>query len=222
MSRFVRYELRTRDVDAARAFYSDVIGTRDDLAFSTLPERAAAAGAPAHWLGHLAVDDVEREVAELGWQALGPTTRERAILRDPFGSVVALCSAMVAASSSVVWHELHTSDLERAWALYGVRRGWRDTGTIELEGVGPYRTFAWDGPSVGGMVQSVRLPAVHPHWLFYFEVPDLDAALATVGARGGKVVGPFLRSAGERVARPTRCAACDDPQGAAFGLVQRV
>ncbi|AKF09319.1 VOC family protein [Sandaracinus amylolyticus] len=215
MIRFVRYELRTRDVEAARAFYADVIGARDDLAFSTLPERAAAAGAPAHWLGHLAVADVEAEVAERGWQALGPITRERAILRDPFGSVVALALGIAPPAASVVWHELHTSDRDRAWALYGVRGGWRDTGTIELEGVGPYRTFAWDGASVGGIVQSVRLPQVHPHWLFYFAVADLDAALATVRERGGKVVGPFVRPSGERI------ASCDDPQGAAFGLVER-
>jgi predicted enzyme related to lactoylglutathione lyase len=50
-------------------------------------------------------------------------------------------------------------------------------------------------------------PGVHPHWLFHFRVPVLDAALDVVRAQGGLVIGPFRAPSGERI------AVCDDPQG---------
>lgn len=52
-------------------------------------------------------------------------------------------------------------------------------------------------------------------WLFLFRIDALDAAIAKVGAAGGKVIGPFLLPGGDRI------AVCDDPQGAAFGLYER-
>jgi predicted enzyme related to lactoylglutathione lyase len=63
-----------------------------------LHERALARGAPLHWLGHLAVDDVEAvydRLVRLGSEALGPTVRGSdgtpfATLRDPFGDVIAI------------------------------------------------------------------------------------------------------------------------------------
>jgi uncharacterized protein len=53
---------------------------------------------------------------------------------------------------------------------------------------------------------------VHPHWLFHFQVPKLDEAVAAVRAAGGLVIGPFALPSGERM------AVCDDLQGAAFAI----
>ncbi len=64
------------------------------------------------------------------------------------------------------------------------------------------------------MANTARLPDIHPQWLFYFRVANIEAALATVRARGGAVVGPMPTSSGDLV------AACNDPQGAAFGLYE--
>jgi len=78
---FSRYDLRTTDQDAARAFYTDVVGLdfpegKPDqssvLAVWPLHEQARARGAPAHWLGQLGVEDFEatvRRLVELGGQA---------------------------------------------------------------------------------------------------------------------------------------------------------
>ncbi|MDI1444193.1 VOC family protein [Polyangium sp. 6x1] len=239
MNRFCWYELRTTDTGAAQAFYADVVGfqirdtpggslffrgDRPVAGCSPLPERAAARGAPAHWLGHIGVRDVEglsRRILAQGGEQLGPTrTLEggatRMILRDPFGSVLALVSPNHEVSTGVVvWHDLNTRDQAHAWALYSDLFGWKATETVDLgPELGTYAKFAWDetGASVGGIVGSARLPHVHPHWLFYFHVEDLDEALAKVRSRGGKVLAPRQLPSGDRV------AVCDDPQGAAFAL----
>ncbi len=231
--RFTKYELRTTDPDAAHAFYLDALGldvrAMPGLALSLLPERARANGAPAHWLGHIGVDDVdavvERFVA-LGAQTVGPP-QERdgsrwVILRDPLGAIVAVSSTMNTPSPSVVaWHHLHTTDRERAFGAYRALFGW----IAREEWMGEHRTFSWsghgnghenaqgaEGPVVGGVADSARRPGVHTHWLFYFAVPDLVVAMAKVRAGGGLVLSPVELPTGQRL------VACEDPQGAAFGL----
>src|SRR5262245_17604121 len=69
---FVRYVLRTLDVEAARAFYRDVVGLdfsappdKSGLEVFPLHEQARARGAPPHWLGQLAAADVERTIGRL-------------------------------------------------------------------------------------------------------------------------------------------------------------
>jgi uncharacterized protein len=243
---FCWYELRTKDTSAAAAFYADLLGwhlqsegPRYSIArhagekpfagISVLPERAAALGAPAHWLGHIGVSDVGAAVrgfVEAGSQQLGPSQRsadgeEVAVFRDPFGTIVALSSKRGPPErSGVVWHQLNTRERERAWPLYAGSFGWRQTDMQDLDlgpEVGPCQVFAWEegGPSAGGMANTARLPHIHTHWLFSFDVEDLDACLARFRALGGKVVnGPKRLPSGDRVAQ------CDDLQGAAFGLYE--
>jgi predicted enzyme related to lactoylglutathione lyase len=236
--RFSWYELRTPDPDAAQAFYSGVLGWcsqkreggflfhRDGVPLaelSTLPERARALGAPAHWLGHIAVPEVEAWAGRLiaaGAERLGPVRRdaggEVASLRSPLGEVIGLSSRGDGPSRAVAWHELHSADAERAWSIYSGLLDWRATETLELgAAVGSYRTFLWEGSpgSVGGMADTARAPQIHPHWLFYLAVDDLERAMAEARARGGRILhGPTVFPGGDRI------AAGEDAQGAAFGL----
>lgn len=217
-SRFVRYELRTNDQDAARVFYTDVLGAAlfdgGDVTLGPIPPQAAARGVPPHWLGTIAASDAERATQRIvvaGGQRLGPA------LRDPFGAVLAVNGEAETTPSRdrVAWHQLHTTDHERAFALYADAFGWKPRALVDLgPESGLHRTFAWDeaGAPVGAITNSARLRGVHPHWLFYFHTADFDAALAKVRAHGGKVIGSFRTPEGPRV------APCDDPQGGAFGL----
>lgn len=222
MTRFCRFELRTTDVAAARAFYAELLGEHGaDIV--PLPAEAAARGARAHWLGHLGVGDVERTAREfvgLGATRLGPTRPapgggEVAIVRDPGGAVVALATPpLVPARTDVVWHLLNTGDLERCIASYRELFGWRFTERLELGAFGVFHPFTWNpgGADVGSMADITGRPGVHPHWLFHFRVAALEPALARVRAAGGIVMGPIELPGGERL------AVCDDPQGAAFAL----
>jgi predicted enzyme related to lactoylglutathione lyase len=67
------------------------------------------------------------------------------------------------------------------------------------------------------MANTARMPGVHPHWLYFFPVADLEGTVAKIGSRGGEVLGsPVTLPNGARV------VPCHDPQGAAFGLFQAV
>jgi predicted enzyme related to lactoylglutathione lyase len=232
-SAFCRYHLRTTDPEAARTFYVDAVGldfSQGDgvLAVWPLHEQARARGAPAHWLGHLGVADLATTVRALldrGSQLLGPALLRGedgeafAILRDPCDAVVAVReTSRRARREPVAWHQLHTRDLERSWTLYAELCGWVQAETMAVGAPeGEHRVFRWDGArgNVGSMANTARLPGVHPHWLFYFPVPDLASTLAAVSRCGGRALAPVVLPSGEQL------AACEDPQGAAFALIER-
>lgn len=232
---FCRYVLRTTDEPAARRFYAEAIGLElpggaapgSVLEAGPLHERARAAGAPAHWLGQLAVADVDEATSRLverGAERLGPTVRvdERvcyATVRDPFGAVVAVRQETArAAEAPVAWHQLHTRSAARAAQVYSELFGWVHTQTVDVaDPEGGHRLFAFaaDQPPVAAIANTARWPGVHTHWLFYFAITDLDAAVARVRALGGTALDPTPMPG-----QPFRLTACEDPQGAAFGLLE--
>jgi predicted enzyme related to lactoylglutathione lyase len=170
------------------------------------------------------VDATAQRLVELGSERLSPTLRASdgapfAILRDPGGAVVAVrASTARPRRAPVAWHQLHTRDRDRVWTAYSELFGWVQTETLEVpDPVGDCQMFAWEagGKSVGGMANTARTVGVHAHWLFFFPVPDLEAAMARARAHGG-------RAPAEAITLPNgdRLAPCEDGQGAAFGLHQ--
>jgi len=233
---FCRYALRTTDVDAARRFYAEAIelslpleGRSADSRLEAWPlhERARALGVPAHWLGQLAVDDVDDSadrLVALGGERLGPAVHapdgaHYATLRDPFGAVIAVRTGELGpADDRVAWHQLHTHDAAQSWAMYTNLFGWVHLTTIDVPDLeGGHRLFAWrDGSeAVGSVANTARQAGVHDHWLFYFAVTDVAASVARVRALGGTAMQPLQLAGGRYL------AACEDPQGAAFGLIHQ-
>ena len=232
---FCRYSLRTTDLDAGRRFYAESIGLElpngasgtSGLEAWLLHERARAAGAPPHWLGHLAVRDVEGTVhrlVELGSERLGPTVHAKdgttyATLRDPLGAVISVRAHSESPTDLPVrWHQLHTRDVERAWAVYAELFGWAHQETLDFPGLGrrsstvrvegrqragrhdgKHRTLAWRPPALA-------LPSAGRR---------IEASVARVRALGGTAKDPIALPNGDSL------SACEDPQGAAFGLVGR-
>jgi predicted enzyme related to lactoylglutathione lyase len=117
VSRFVWYELMTTDVEAAKAFYGEVVGwgTQDSsipgmgYTFFTagtaavsglisLPEEVRKMGVQPGWLGYIGVDDVDASVERV--QRLGgsvhvppkeiPNISRFAVVADPQGATLAL------------------------------------------------------------------------------------------------------------------------------------
>jgi catechol 2,3-dioxygenase-like lactoylglutathione lyase family enzyme len=85
MNRFCHYELRTTDVEVARTFYSELLGAgfwAEGVGIGALPGQAAARGAPPHWLGHIAVNDVVETTLRLVQQSLA-VIREYIAARHP-------------------------------------------------------------------------------------------------------------------------------------------
>ena len=225
IAQFSKIELRTHDVNAARAFYLSALGY-EVKHIVRLPEVAAARGAPSHWLGHIRVDHVDdcaTAFVASGAQRLGPTQQtsngaNMALLRDSGGAVVALSSTPDdVLGVDVAWYQLLTADLEKAAANYQDSLGWLMTERVDLGEIGTAQLFSWhpDRANVGILIDIMRLPMAHPHWLFHFRVPALATAVAAVRAAGGKVVDQTVMNDG------TQIAVCDDPQGAAFALQER-
>jgi predicted enzyme related to lactoylglutathione lyase len=226
MMRFFQVQLRTSDVEAARAFYATVLGdgARNIV---QLHQQSVARGARPHWLGYLDVDDVDAAAAgfaERGAIPLGPKWvnaegLEAAVVRDPGGAVLALAKPPAGArgigcGADVVWFSLNTADVERAMQSYRTLFGWESKPPIDLGSSGVIHPFAWEpgGAPVGSMSDIRSRPSVHAHWLFHFRVDALEPAIEAVRDGGGSVVGPITLPSAERV------AICDDPQGAAFAI----
>ena len=113
---FVWYEHLTRDVQAAIAFYTAVVGWKTQPfgeggdyvmwvgsqgplgGVMTLPDEAAKMGAPPHWIAHVQVADVDATVRltrELGGKVHKaptdiPTVGRFAVIADPQGAAIAV------------------------------------------------------------------------------------------------------------------------------------
>ncbi|MEZ4701141.1 MAG: hypothetical protein R2834_12465 [Rhodothermales bacterium] len=226
---FSRYDLRTTDLAGARAFYEQLFGPgfwSEDVRLTPLPEQAIARGAPAHWLGYIGVEDVEAiagQIVAAGGMRRGPTLVDddgirRAALSDPFGAGVGVASGLGDVFADVAAHLHHSNDPEAASVYYANLFGWS---IAEVDAtpadMGRHLGFSYggDGAPVGRFTDAARLPQVHHQWQYFFPTGDIDTAVALVKAGGGIAL-PIVN-----LLDGTRVVACDDPQGAAFGLVQR-
>jgi predicted enzyme related to lactoylglutathione lyase len=223
LSRFSRHVLRTTDVVAATVFYDAVLGERrDDIV--PIPEAALSRGARPLWLGHIAVSElggaqaVASRFVERGALRLGPSsTAGDVILRDPGGAILALTDAGTPSATGVAWYQLNTRARAEAMANYAALFAWSFTDPLDLGALGQHQCFAFGTgePTSGAFCDVEGRPEVHTHWLFFFAVPSLDTAIEQVLKHGGLAIGPTELPDGVRV------AACDDPQGAAFGLIEQ-
>ena len=224
---FCRYELRSTDVEAARDFYAALFGDGlwgSGIDLAPLPAAAAARGVPGYWLGHIAVDDVvppmyrflDAGATRLGAPPADGRDSAGVVLRDPFGAIVALAPGAAPGNDRITWH-LHVSrDEERAFGLYEGVLGWTALDRHDLGERGRHVTFTWDGrrSAVGSACDMASRPHVHAQWLYFFATRDLDASVARVRELNGLALRPTTTADGHRV------VACDDPQGAAFGLYE--
>lgn len=244
---FAWYELITTDVAAAKAFYTKVIGWGAQDAsvpggtyvlFTTgnavvaglmgLPDGAQATGAKPHWVGYVAVQDVDAAVAHI--RRLGgvvhipptdiPNISRFAVFADPQTATLALLTshtpdhaqpADVSAPGRVGWHELFAADWEQALTFYRELFGWQKA-DAEIGEPGTYQLFATGAQTIGGMLTKPPIMPV-PFWLYYFNVDNIEAAAKRVEAGGGKILnGPSEGPGGNWTVH------CADPQGALFAL----
>lgn len=247
---FVWYELMTTNVEAAKTFYASVLGwsTRNismpGSAYSlftvgdspvtglmNLPEPATRLGVTPHWIGYVAVDDVDVAVERL--KQLGgavhvpptdiPNVSRFSVVADPQTATLALVKGMKptkeqpAASDElghVGWHELLAADWETAFAFYSDLFGWQKADS-HIGAMGTYQRFSVGGETIGGMfAKPATLPI--PFWLYYFNIGNIEAAAKRVEAHGGQILyGPVTVPGGGRIVH------CTDPQGAIFALLDR-
>lgn len=234
---FCWVDLMTSDAKGAKDFYAKLFGwTYEDLptgegtyTLTHVGDDVTAglmemAQQPPHWNSYVAVESAD-EAAEKAKEAgagvvfepvdVGEAGR-MATIQDPSGGVVTLWEGrdrhgadLVNAHGAFSWNDLQTHDVDKAVAFYTEALGWE---VGEIEGVEDRYAIKAGETLNGGIAKAVGGEEVPPHWLVFFAVDDLDAALQTAGDAGGDVIaGPLDIPAGQM-------AVVTDPQGAAFGL----
>lgn len=196
---------------------------RDVAAISPQPERLRQAGAPPSWMSYVSVQDADATAArarELGASLFAEPfdvfdAGRMAVISDPESAVFALWqpgsqvgAGLVNEPGTLSWNDLATRDPDGAQRFYGELFGW------SFDEVAPiYRTIRNGEQMNGGVrVMGQGEEQVPPHWLPYFAVEDLGAAVALANDAGGKALAPPMEVPAGRF------AALADPQGAAFAL----
>ncbi len=192
-----------------------------------LPEEARRMGASPRWMGYVRVSDVPstvERIKHLGGAVYVPPADVKigriSVVADPNSATFALIDRLrikpqqpteLGKIGRIGWHELLAVDPEKEFAFYSKLFGWRNADE-EVYNVTGYQAFSADGLIIGGAARK-RPDELAPFWLFYFNVPDLDAAVERVKAGGGMA----FRAEGE-VPGGLSIAHCFDPQRAPFAL----
>jgi uncharacterized protein len=229
------------DVDAAKTFYSDVLGwtysggdpqyggyltceAGGHAAAGMAPQQDP--GDPPRWTTYFASDDADASagrVKEAGGTVLvepmdvGPLGR-MVIALDPQGNPFGIWQAgehtgveIYNEPGGLVWNEAAVEDKEGAHAFYSAVFGFTFK---EFEGMNGYATFSTgDGPlgGIGG-----HEPGSPKGWTTCFSVSSADDAVAAVERGGGKV------STAAQDTSFGRFAVVEDPWGAAFSVMQEL
>ena len=114
---------------------------------------------------------------------------------------------------AVCWGELMTENPEAASAFYRKVFGWTSE-TTDMPDGSQYTCFTThEGAKVAGAMKP-PVEGMPNHWGLHMTVTDVDQAIATTVAEGGKVLKePFDCT-------DMRIAYLADPQGACFAIIQ--
>jgi uncharacterized protein len=234
-------DLQTSDQDAAKSFYSDLLGWEyedvpigDGASYSMARLQGHSVAAigplqgeemPSHWNCYVTVADADASAArakELGATLLAEPfdvfdAGRMAAFADPQGAVLSIWQAKENIGAGLVnaYGALAWNDLVSPdlEASAEFYRGLFGWQVEEVPGSdGGYWSITNDGRSNGGMVP--MLPGGHPAWNLYFAVEDVDATQAQAHERGAAtVVGPM------DVPNGGRFVVLRDPQNAVFSVL---
>jgi predicted enzyme related to lactoylglutathione lyase len=227
-------ELATSDAEAAKAFYTAVLGwdyedtpigegqvysmaRRDGKRVAAL----FASDQPPHWNCYVTVASADEDTpraSELGGRVVQEPfdvldVGRMSVVADPPGALLCLWEArttigaeLVNAPGAMTWNVLVTPDPEAAARFYGDLLGWTVT---EIPEAGGYRVIRNGERSNGGILPHTDSP---PAWMPYFGHEDVERVAGEVEGLGGRLLnGPMQMPQGT-------IAILADPQGAGFAL----
>jgi predicted enzyme related to lactoylglutathione lyase len=185
---------------------------------------------PPFWAMYVAVPKLEEAVAHikrLGGSDLSPviqvpTVGRLQMMKDPHGAAFYIIQPASTEETpekapevgEASWHELMTTDAPAAMKFYSEIFGWRPSETMDMGSMGKYYMFNRPHGMIGGMMNKPpEMAHVPPHWMIYFRVSDIDAAVERIKANGGRILNwPMEVPGGAWIVNAV------DPQGAAFSL----
>lgn len=250
-AKFCWYDLNTKDFDKASAFYTGLFGWNlipwvpegapegaktytmiaiGEKPFGGIVPMGDEIPAPSHWMGHIAVPDVDAAVERAkagGAQFPGgivdvPTVGRFAPMIDPEGAVCSLFtpegemddSGYSLTPGRVGWNELAVADPKPIMQFYTDVVGWKWSKgpSTEMD----YYLFGSNDErgDAGGMMQ--RTPETPmSSWMLYFTVADCDASLTKAAELGATTLAPAFDVPGVG-----RMAVVASPDGAVFGIAE--
>jgi hypothetical protein len=187
-------------------------------------------GIPPHWMPYVEannVDETVRLATTLGGKAFVgpqdiPNVGRFALVQDPQGARFGIYKANGPSRSwdgtptlgRMSWHELMTTDSQKAFEFYRRLFGWEKTGEMDMGGGQMYSMYGKGGKPFGGMFnRHGDMMSMPPFWLCYIFVKDVKKAVDAAVKGGAKVQRPPMEIPGGGT-----IAILGDPQGAAFAL----
>ena len=195
-----------------------------------LSEQMRAKGLESHWMPSVHVNNIDETASKalsLGGRVMAgpmdiPETGRYAVLTDPQGAMIAIFEANgpfagfdgTAELGRPSWHELMTTDYKRAFEFYSALFGWEKIEEVDMGPLGMYFEYGMKGKMFGGMYnRPPEMGGMHPFWLPYFHVKDVETSTAAAKKAGGVVQnGPMEVPGGSWI------VVMGDPQGAAFAM----
>lgn len=247
---FCRRELATPNPQKAGAFYAQLLGwdlrpgaladdamevLNGDREVAVLRRPRLELGEPldeASWLSFIAVPSVAQSLdrtSRLGGKVLlymeaSADLDEVAIISDPAGARVALCTAQdrapclgpTATPGGCYWTELATRDAQRSAIFYAQLLGWK--ARVVLHNDAPSTLFLMEDTPVAGLLQLQGEPPIpRSNWMVSFAVASAVQTVARAERMGGRLSSPLAEISGVGTA-----AAIIDPQGGPFSIMEPV
>jgi len=192
-------------------------------------------GAMPMWAGYIGVDDVDQSVTAAsgaGGKVLMPPwdidgVGRMAMLADPQGApfyVMRGSSSETSESFSeetprnghCAWNELASADPSGADTFYSALFGWEKAQTMDMGPMGEYGLYKNSGQRSFMQSGIMKKPDEVPvsMWSYYFRVANIDGAVKSINANGGRVLNGPMEIPGDEFAVNAL-----DPQGAMFSIV---
>lgn len=246
--RFVWHDLRSTDIEAAIDFFVGLFGWSVQVVDTDRGKGSyrvfhvnhrvmggfvalqADLGEVSHWLGYLAVENLDQVVAASddagGTQAVSateiPQVGRIAVLRDPSGGGFAPLQGISETEpqpertghGEFCWNELHSPDQPGCAAYYSAVFGWR-ADERPMGPFDPYTVFGDCEGDVAGLAGPHVASLPFPVWIPYVRVTDLTRTADRVQQLGGSF---WLLP--QDIPGVGRVAIIADPSGAPTGLFQ--
>lgn len=241
---FVWHENLSSDAEAAKTFYSKLLGWEyetfkpGEMDYAMIASGGAMhggfwpeppQGAGAGWQGHVLVEDVDgaaERATKLGATILHgpmdmPEVGRFALIQDPYGAVIS-AYAPVESDAPIgegvfVWDELSSPDVEGSKRFYTEVFGWTAS-DMDMGGGVTYTMFNQGETQVAGLMKQVDEMSGRPaEWHPYIGVADVDAKAAKAVELGATQLVP-----GMDIPQVGRFSMQLDPNGAMFGLFRPI
>jgi hypothetical protein len=186
-------------------------------------------GIPPHWMPYIEANNVDETAGlatSLGAKVLSgpseiPNVGRYAVLQDPQGAAFGIYKSSGPSRSwngtptlgRFSWHELMTTDYQKAFDFYRRLFGWDKTSEMDMGGGNKYFMYGKGQPFGGIFNRHGDMANMRPFWLVYIYVKDVKKAVDVATRNGAFVQRPPMEVPGGGT-----IAILGDPQGAAFAL----